>query len=45
MPEVEDNLFVDEVPDEALEEPGRCHKGAVNYTFFFCTAFDLCPGP
>ena len=35
-----------EVADEALERAaGTKSQNAGNYTFFYCTALDLCPGP
>ena len=33
-----------EVSDEALESAAG-NKQAANYTLFYCTALDLCPGP
>ena len=33
-----------EISDEALEGAART-KQAANYTLFYCTALDLCPGP
>ena len=33
-----------EISDEALEGAERT-KQAANYTLFYCTALDLCPGP
>jgi hypothetical protein len=40
----EDDLLIYEISDEALECAGET-KRAGNYTQFFCTALDLCPGP
>ena len=45
MTEVDNDLFFDAISDVALEKLGFCDKGAVNYTLYFCTALDLCPGP
>jgi len=45
MTDARDDLFVDDVSDDALEECGRCDRGVANYTVVFCTALDLCPGP
>ena len=33
-----------EISDEALESAAGT-KRAANYTLFYCTALDLCPGP
>ena len=33
-----------EISDEVLEGAARI-KQAANYTLFYCTALDLCPGP
>jgi hypothetical protein len=33
-----------EISDEALESAAS-NKQASNYTLFYCTALDLCPGP
>ena len=33
-----------EISDEALESTAET-KRAANYTLFYCTALDLCPGP
>jgi hypothetical protein len=33
-----------EISDEVLEGAART-KQAANYTLFYCTALDLCPGP
>ena len=33
-----------EISDEALEGAAGT-KQAANYTLFYCTALDLCPGP
>jgi hypothetical protein len=42
---MEEAIIAYEVADEALEAAAdRGSKGA-NYTLFYCTALDLCPGP
>ena len=33
-----------EISDEALESTAETRRAA-NYTLFYCTALDLCPGP
>ena len=41
-----EEVILSEVSDEALESSagtGRANAG--NYTLFYCTALDLCPGP
>ena len=38
----EEEMLAYEVSDEALEKAGT---GEANYTLFYCTALDLCPGP
>ena len=41
-----EEVILSEVSDEALESAagtGRANAG--NYTLFYCTALDLCPGP
>ena len=40
------DLLIYEVSDDALENMGSAPVGtAANYTFYFCTQLDLCPGP
>ena len=41
----EEDLFIREVSDEALETLGRPDNGAARYTLWYCTALNLCPGP
>jgi len=42
----EGDLLIYEVSDDALESMARAPLGAAgNYTLYFCTALDLCPGP
>jgi hypothetical protein len=40
----EEEMLAYEVSDEALETAGTGGEKA-NYTLFYCTALDLCPGP
>jgi hypothetical protein len=43
--QTEEEMIAYEVSDEAVEAAvGAGSKGA-NYTLFYCTALDLCPGP
>jgi hypothetical protein len=45
LDKTEEDMIVYEVSDEVLETAaGTGGKGA-NYTLFYCTALDLCPGP
>jgi hypothetical protein len=40
------DILTREVSDEALESVVRFGDGrTANYTLYFCTALDLCPGP
>ncbi|MFZ0064639.1 MAG: hypothetical protein WAK90_00570 [Pseudolabrys sp.] len=39
-----EEIFCYEISDEALEIAAGANRAA-NYTFFYCTALDLCPGP
>jgi hypothetical protein len=39
-----DQAVVCDISDEALETMTAIEK-AEGYTFYFCTALDLCPGP
>ena len=42
----EEEMLTYEVSDEALESAtGTENEKAGNYTLYFCTALDLCPGP
>jgi hypothetical protein len=44
--QAEDEMLSYEVSDEALEvAAGTGRENARNYTHFFCTFFDNCPGP
>jgi len=43
--QTEDEMIVYEVSDEMLEEAGSTDSKRANYTLFYCTALDLCPGP
>ena len=41
-----EEVILSEVSDEALESAtGTGGANAGNYTLFYCTALDLCPGP
>lgn len=42
----EEGLLACDISDEALETAaGSGSEKTGNYTFYFCTALDLCPGP
>ena len=41
----EEAILACQVSDEALEAAGTEGEKAANYTLFYCTALDLCPGP
>jgi len=44
--QTEERMLAYEVSDEALEDAAGMASGeAGNYTLYFCTALDLCPGP
>jgi hypothetical protein len=43
LDQTEEILFY-EISDEVLESAAGA-KPAANYTLFYCTALDLCPGP
>jgi hypothetical protein len=46
MTKTEEEMLACEVSDEALETAaGAGSEKAGNYTLYFCTALDLCPGP
>jgi hypothetical protein len=46
LDQTEDRMLAHEVSDEALESAaGMTSDKAGNYTLYFCTALDLCPGP
>jgi hypothetical protein len=41
-----EHVFACEIADEALEIAAGTERERVgNYTLYFCTALDLCPGP
>jgi len=41
----EDDFVFADITDDALEKLALNVDGVANYTMFFCTALDLCPGP
>ncbi|HYA29510.1 MAG TPA: hypothetical protein VEI95_11885 [Acidobacteriota bacterium] len=42
----EEDVLAYDISDDALENMTRAPtEGAGNYTFYFCTHLDLCPGP
>ena len=41
----EEELLVYEVSDEALENAAGTGSEKANYTLYYCTALNLCPGP
>jgi hypothetical protein len=43
--QIEDEMIVYEGSDEMLEAAGSTDSKGANYTLFYCTALDLCPGP
>jgi hypothetical protein len=46
LEQTEEVMLTSEVSDEALESAAAMGgEKAVNYTLFYCTALDLCPGP
>ena len=46
LDQTEEEMLTYEVSDEALESAtGTGNEKAGNYTLYFCTALDLCPGP
>jgi hypothetical protein len=46
LEQTEEEMLTYEVSDEALESAtGAGNERARNYTLYFCTALDLCPGP
>jgi hypothetical protein len=46
LEQTEEVMLTSEVSDEALESAaGTGDEKAGNYTLFYCTALDLCPGP
>jgi hypothetical protein len=42
--QADEKILAYEVSDETLEAAAGS-KRAANYTLFFCTALDMCPGP
>ena len=44
LDQTEEEILAHQISDEALEIAAGS-KTAANYTLFFCTALDLCPGP
>ena len=46
LEQTEEQILTFDVSDEALESAaGMASDKAGNYTLYFCTALDLCPGP
>jgi hypothetical protein len=46
LDQTEQEMFTYEVSDEALESAtGTGNEKAGNYTLWYCTALNLCPGP
>jgi len=46
LDQTEERMLAHEVSDEALESAsGTASDKTGNYTLYFCTALDLCPGP
>jgi hypothetical protein len=46
LEQTEEEMLTYEVSDDALESAtGTGREKAGNYTLYFCTALDLCPGP
>jgi hypothetical protein len=46
LDQTEEEVFAYEVSDEALETAAGTGSGkAANYTLYYCTALNLCPGP
>ena len=44
--QTEEEILTHEVRDEALESAaGTESEKVAKYTFYYCTALDLCPGP
>jgi len=43
--QTEEEMFAYEVSDEVLESAADTGSKGANYTLFYCTALDLCPGP
>jgi hypothetical protein len=46
LDQTEERMLAHEVSDEGLESAaGMASDKVGNYTLYFCTALDLCPGP
>jgi len=43
--QTEEEMIAYEVSDEVLESAADTGSKGANYTLFYCTALDLCPGP
>jgi hypothetical protein len=43
LDQADEEILTHQISDEALETSGS--GTAANYTLYFCTALDLCPGP
>jgi hypothetical protein len=43
LDQAEEEMLACQIADEALETAAGTGSG--NYTLFYCTALDLCPGP
>jgi hypothetical protein len=44
LDQIDEKILTYEVSDERLEAAAGSDTAA-NYTLFFCTALDMCPGP
>ena len=44
LDQTEEAIIAHQISDEALEMAAGSETAA-NYTLFYCTALDLCPGP
>ena len=44
LDQAEEEILAHQIADEALEMAAGSETAA-NYTLYFCTALDLCPGP
>jgi hypothetical protein len=45
LDQTEEEMMAYEVSDEVLETAAVAGSKGANYTLFYCTALDLCPGP
>jgi DNA-binding PucR family transcriptional regulator len=45
LDQTEEEMMAYEVSDETLETAAGTGSKGANYTLFYCTALDLCPGP